>query len=173
MSFWCKSLAFQADDWVDEIVKKIKETEKKEVIWMKNRCKSQADDERRDELADDEVKNLDKEQERKTVNFWADNWMNSWVSQTDEADEEDDWAEKTIDFQTDNETNFQETVEADEVKLNHLNQTSFMICWRVIFHLHIQCISFKSSSSLSSFECFISSWTIFLTWVFFWVWAFF
>jgi len=36
---------------------------------MKNRCKSQADDERRDELADDEVKNLDKEQERKTVNF--------------------------------------------------------------------------------------------------------
>jgi len=37
MSFQCKSLASQADDWVDEIVKKIEErieeTEKREVIW--------------------------------------------------------------------------------------------------------------------------------------------
>ncbi len=32
-----------------------------------------------------------------------------------------------IDFQTDNEMNSQ-TVEADEVELNHSNQTSFMIC---------------------------------------------
>ena len=33
-----------------------------------------------------------------------------------------------IDFQADNEMNFQETVEADEVELNHSDQTSFMTC---------------------------------------------
>ncbi len=66
---------------------------------MKNRCKSRADDERRDELADDEVEILD-----------------------------EDRAKETIDFQADNEMNFQETVEANEVELNHSDQTSFMIC---------------------------------------------
>jgi len=67
--FQCKSLAFRADDRVDEIVEKIEETEKREAIWVKNRCKSRADDERRDELADDEVENLDEERERETVSF--------------------------------------------------------------------------------------------------------
>jgi len=66
---------------------------------VKNRCKSRADDERRDELADDEVEILD-----------------------------EDRAKETIDFQADNEMNFQETVEANEVELNHSDQTSFMIC---------------------------------------------
>jgi hypothetical protein len=66
---------------------------------VNNRCKFQVDDERRDELADDEVENLD-----------------------------EDRAKETIDFQADNEMNSQETVEADEVELNHSDQTSFMIC---------------------------------------------
>ncbi len=48
-----------------------------------------------------------------------------------------------------------------------------MTRWRVISRSHIWCISFKSSSSLSSFECLVSSWAISLTQVFFWVWAFF
>ncbi len=103
---------------------------------MKNRCKFQADDEWKDELADNEVENLNKEQKKETVSFQANNWTNSWVSWTDEADEEDDWAEKMIDFWTDNEMNSQ-TVKTDEVELNHSNQTSFMICWRVISRLHI------------------------------------
>jgi len=93
---------------------------------VKNRCKFRADDERRDELADDEVEDLDKEWKRETVSFWADNWTNSRVSWTGEADEEDDWAEKTINFRADNETNSQETIEADEVELDHSDQTSFM-----------------------------------------------
>ncbi len=71
---------------------------------MKNHCKSQADDERENELVD-EVEDLDKEREKETVSFQADNWTNSQVSWTDETDEEDDWAEKMIDFQTDNEMN--------------------------------------------------------------------
>ncbi len=90
MSFRCKSLAFRTDDRVDEIVEKIKETEEREAIWVKNRCKFRADDERRDELADDEVENLDEEREKETVSFQADNWTNSRVSWTDEAGEEDD-----------------------------------------------------------------------------------
>jgi len=142
MSFRCKSLASRADDQVSEIVEKIEErieeTEKREAIWVKNRCKFRANDERRDELADDEMKNFR-------------------VSWTDEADEENDRAEKMIDFRADNKMNSQETVEANEVELDHSDQTSFMICWRVIFRSHIRCISFKSSSSLSSFECLVSS----------------
>ena len=105
---------------------------------MKNRCKFQADYEWRNELADDEVKDLDEE-----------------------------WKKETINFQADNEMNFQETVKADEVELDYSDQTSFMICWWVISRLHIQCILFKSSSSLNSFECLVSSWAIFLAWVFF------
>ncbi len=128
MSFWRKFLASRADNWADETKTevRIEKTGKREAIWVKNRCKSWADDERRDELADDKVENLDEEQERETVSFQADNWTNSWVSWTDEADEEDDWAEKIINFWTDNEMNSQETVEADEVELNHSDQTSFM-----------------------------------------------
>ena len=47
-----------------------------------------------------------------------------------------------------------------------------MICWQVIFRSHIRCISFKSSSSLSSFEWSVSSWAICLAQAFSWVWAF-
>ncbi len=54
---------------------------------MKIRCKFRANDERRDELADDEVENLDEDWAKETINFRADNWANSLVSWTDEADE--------------------------------------------------------------------------------------
>ena len=87
MSFRCKFLASQADDQVDEIVKKIEETEKKEAIWMKNRCQFRADDKRRNKLVDDKVENLDENWAREMINFWADNWINFLVSWTDEADE--------------------------------------------------------------------------------------
>jgi len=40
---------------------------------VKNRCKFQADDEREDELADDEVENRDENQARETMSFQADN----------------------------------------------------------------------------------------------------
>ncbi len=115
---------------------KIEETEEREAIWMKNRCKFRADDERRNELVDDKVENLDKNRAKEMINLQADNWANFLVSWTDEADELN---------------------EADEVKWDHLDQTSFWVCCRVISRLHIQCISFKSSSSLSSFECLVSS----------------
>ncbi len=141
---------------------RIKETEKREAIWVKNRCKFRADDKQENELVN-EVKNLNEKWEKETVSFQTDNWTNSRVSWTDEADEKDDWAEKMINFQADNKMNFQETVEADEVELDHSDQTSFQVCCRVIFHLYIQCISFKSSSSLSSFEWSVSSWAICLT----------
>ena len=162
MSFRRKFLASQADNRADETETevKIEEIEKREAIWVKNRCKSQADDERRNELADDEVEDLDEDQTRETVSFRADNWTNSRVSWTDEADEENDRAEKTINFWADNKINSQETVEADEVELNHSDQTSFITRWQVISRSHIQCISFKSSSSLSSFKCLVSSWVI-------------
>jgi len=92
LSFRRKSLASQADDQADETETevKIEEIEKREAIWVKNCCKFQANEKRRDELANDEVKNLD-----------------------------EDWVKETINFQADNEMNFQETVEADEVELNH------------------------------------------------------
>ncbi len=63
MNFRRKFLAFQADDWADEteIEVKIEEIKKEEAIWVKNRCKFQANDEWINELADDEVKNLNKE----------------------------------------------------------------------------------------------------------------
>ncbi len=80
MSFRCKFLASRADDRVDEIVEKIKETEEREAIWVKNRCKFRADDERENELVDDKVENLDEDRARETVSFWADNWMKSQVS---------------------------------------------------------------------------------------------
>ncbi len=170
MSFRRKSLASRADDRAGETEAEVgtEETGEREAIWVKDRCKSRADDERRNELADDEVENLDEDRAEETVSFWAGNWTNSRVSWTGEAGEEDDRAEKTIDFRADNETNFQ-TVKADEVELDHSGQTSFMTRWRVISRSHIRCISFKSSSSLSSFECLVSSWAISLTQVFFWV----
>ena len=92
LSFQRKSLASQADDQADETETevKIEKIEKREAIWVKNRCKFWADDKRRDELANDEVENLDEDRVKETINFQADNEMN-----------------------------FQETVEADEVELNH------------------------------------------------------
>ncbi len=69
---------------------RIKETEEREAIWVKNRCKFQADDEREDELADDEVENRDENQARETMSFQADNWVSFQVSQADEADEIDE-----------------------------------------------------------------------------------
>jgi len=40
---------------------------------VKNRCKFRADDERKDELADNKVENLNEEQKKETVSFQADN----------------------------------------------------------------------------------------------------
>jgi len=129
LNFRRKSLESQTDDQADETETevKIEETEKREAIWMKNRCEFRADDERENELVD-KVEDLDEERKKETVSFRADNEINS-----------------------------QETVKADKVELNYSDQTSFMICWRVISCLHIQCISFKSSSSLNSFKCLVSS----------------
>ena len=71
MGFRCKSLAFRADDRVGEVEAEVKTEEagEREAIWVKNRCKSRADDERRNELADDEVENLGEEREGETVSF--------------------------------------------------------------------------------------------------------
>ncbi len=73
MSFRCKSLASQAGDRVGEIVEEIEEAGEREAIWVKNRCKFRADDERRDELVDDEVEDLDEDRARETIDFRADN----------------------------------------------------------------------------------------------------
>jgi len=59
-------------------------------IWVKVRCKSRADDERRDELADDEAGDLDGDRAGETIGFRADNWANSLVFRTGEADELDE-----------------------------------------------------------------------------------
>jgi len=40
---------------------------------MKNRCKFRADDERRNELVDDKVENLDKNRAKEMINLQADN----------------------------------------------------------------------------------------------------
>ncbi len=40
------------------------------------------------------------------MSFWVNNQMNSQVSWINEADEENDWAEKMIDFLADNKMNF-------------------------------------------------------------------
>ena len=71
MSFRRKSLASRADDRADETEAEVKteETGEREAIWVKNRCKSRADDERRNELADDEVENLDEDRAKETVSF--------------------------------------------------------------------------------------------------------
>ncbi len=101
MGFRRKSLASRAGDRAGETEAEvgIEEAGEREAIWVKDRCKSRADDERRNELADDEVENLD-----------------------------EDRARETIDFRAGNGTNSQETAEADEVELDHSGQTSFMTC---------------------------------------------
>jgi len=73
MGFRCKSLASRAGDRVGEIVEETEEAGERGAIWVKDRCKSRADDERRDELVDDEAEDLDEDRARETIDFRADN----------------------------------------------------------------------------------------------------
>ncbi len=55
---------------------------------MKNHCKSRADDERRNELADDEVENLDEDRAKETVSFCLSFRRKSLASRADDRADE-------------------------------------------------------------------------------------